>query len=158
VVFLVVSTCSPQPPPPSHPNVSWRWFFWSFQHIHPNHHLPRIQMQAGGGFFFSVSTCLPPLPPPSCSNMSWRWFFSFFQHLCHHHLPCIQMRARGGYFQHFNMPPTTITSLTSKCELEVVIFGGFNAAPTTTFQGICHCCHIITTPESTMVKMDRRRG
>ena len=71
-----------------------------------------------------VTPKLPPLPPPSCPNMSRRQLLLLFQCDCHHHhLPRIQTRARGGPFRHFDAPPTTTTSLTSKCEPEVVHFG-----------------------------------
>ena len=40
----------------------------------------------------------------------------------HHHLPRVQTRAGGGPFWHFDATPTTTTSLTSKCEPEVVDF------------------------------------
>ena len=70
-----------------------------------------------------VTPKLPPLPPPSCPNASRRRLLSSFRCDCHHHhLPRIQMRAGGGPFQHFDAPPTTTTSLASKCKLEVVHF------------------------------------
>ena len=97
VVFFVLSTC--HPPPPSHPNMSQRWFFSTFRHVSRHHHLPRVLTRAGGGFFrcfdmssttttslaskcelevvfFDLSTRLPPPPPPSHPNASRRWFFS----------------------------------------------------------------------------------
>ena len=104
----------PPPPPPLHPNVSWRWFFSFFRHVTHHHHLPRIQLQAGGGIFrsfntspttttslaskcepevvlFVISTRHPPPPPPSHPNASQRWFFHLFDRLCHHHhLPRVQ--------------------------------------------------------------------
>ena len=40
----------------------------------------------------------------------------------HHHLPRVQTRAGGGPFRRFDATPTTTTSLTSKCEPEVVDF------------------------------------
>jgi len=71
-----------------------------------------------------VTPRLPPLPPPSRPNVSWRWLLSSFRHDCHHHhLPCIQTQAGGGPFRRFDAPPTTTTSLASKCKLEVVHFG-----------------------------------
>ena len=56
-----------------------------------------------------------------------------FRRASHRHLlPRVQMRAGGGPFCRFDMPPTTTTSLASKCELEVVLFGGFKASPAAT--------------------------
>jgi len=95
-----------------------------------HNHLPRVQMRAGGGYFCCFD-CLPPPPPPSHPNASWRWLFSTFRRDSHHHhLPRIQMRARGGYFQPFDATPSTSTSLASKRELEVVLFGDFKASAT----------------------------
>jgi len=139
------------PPPPLRPNASRRWFFSLFRHDSRHHHLPCIQTRAGGGFFdcfdrlpphhlarvqtrarggfFRRPTPLPPPPPPSRPNASWRWLFSVFRHGCHHHhLPRVQTRAGGGHFRHFDTAPTTATSLASKRELEVVLFGGFKVS------------------------------
>jgi len=115
--------------------------------LHPgcHHHLPCIQMRAGGGSFcrfdmtpttttslvskcelevviFVVSTRLPPPPPPLHPNASQRWSFLSFWHNSHHHLPRVQMRAGGGYFHRFDATATTTTSLASKREPEVVFF------------------------------------
>jgi len=147
VVLFVVSTQLPPLPPPSCPNASWRWLFLSFQHDCHHHHLPHIQMRAGGGHFcrfdttptttslaskcelevviFIILTRLPPPPPPSHPNASRRWSFSSFRHDSHHHLPRIQMRAGGGYFHRFDTTATTTTSLASKHEPEVVFFSMF---------------------------------
>jgi len=51
VDFSMVSTPLPPLPPPSHPNASRRWTFLAFQHVWHHHHLPRIQMRAGGRLF-----------------------------------------------------------------------------------------------------------
>jgi len=152
VVFFVLPAPLPPPPSPLRPNASRRWSFSSFRRASHLHHLPRVQMRAGGGHFhrfdptpttttslaskcepevvfFVVSTRSPPPPPPSRLNASWRWFFLSFQHLCHHHhLHRVQTRAGGGHFRRFDVPPTTTTSLASKCELEVVLFGSFKAS------------------------------
>jgi len=141
-----VSTRFPPPPPPSRPNASQRRLLKSFRRDYYHHHLPRIQMRAGGGSFhcfdmtpttttslaskrepevviFVLSTRLPQPPPPSRPNASRRWSFSSFQHDSHHHyLPRIQMRAGGGFFCSFNPSPTTTTSLASKRKPEVVFF------------------------------------
>ena len=94
----VVSTHLPRPPPPSHPNASQRWSFFKFRHICHNHHLPRVQMRAGGGFF------------------------RLFRPIYHDdHLPRVQMRARGGFFFGFDTSTTSTTSLASKRELGVVL-------------------------------------
>jgi len=73
-----------------------------------HHHLPRVQMRAGGGWFrhfdatpttttflpskrepgvvhLVVSTCIQPPPSPSRWNASWRWFISQFRRASHHH-------------------------------------------------------------------------
>ena len=71
----------------------------------------------------SVSMHLQLPPPPSHPNTSRRWFFWVFRCTCHdNHLSHVQMRARGGSFVCFDMPTTTTTSCTSKCEQEVVFF------------------------------------
>ena len=144
VVFLSIRPPVPPPPPPSHPNASQRWSISPFRRASLHHHLPRVQTQAGGGFFrcfdtssatttslaskcepevvfFNLLTCLPPPPPPSHPKASRRWFFSTFRHVSHHHhLPCIQTRAGGGFFDSFATSPTTTSSLTSKRKPEVV--------------------------------------
>jgi len=135
-------------PPPSHSNASWRWFFFIVSTVCHHYHLPCIQTRAGGGCFrlfrrdchhttsltfkrepevvyFILLTWLPSPPPPSRPSASRRWFFSVFQHGSHHHLPRIQTRAGGGVFRCFDRAPTTTTSLASKREPEVVLFGGF---------------------------------
>jgi len=94
----------------------------SFRHDTHHHHLPRVQMRAGGGCFspsnasattttslvskrepevvvFIILTRLPLPPPPSHPNASRRWLFLSFQHV----------------------RPTT-TSLAFKCEPEEVHF------------------------------------
>jgi len=115
VDFSDLSTRLPPPPPPSCPNASRGWIFSMFRRVCQPHHLPRIQTQAGGGFFrrfdtsspattslaskrelevdFSdVSTRLPPPPPPSHPSASRRWIFSTFRRLCHYHrLPCVHI-------------------------------------------------------------------
>ena len=79
-----------------------------------HHHLPRIEMQARGGYcphfnttptattslmskrepevvIFILSTQLPPQAPPLHPNVSRRWSFSFLRPDSHHyHLPRIQ--------------------------------------------------------------------
>ena len=50
-VTVVIPTRLPPPPPPSHPNTSRRWSISAFQCSSHYHHLPRFQMQAGGGSF-----------------------------------------------------------------------------------------------------------
>ena len=145
----------PQPPPPSRLNTSWRWTFWTVRQVSHQHHLPRIQTRAGGGFFrlfndsattslaskrepevdfLVLSMCLPPLPPSSHPNASWRWFSWSFLHLCHDdHLPRIQTQAGGGLFSIFHTSAMMTTSLASKRELEVVSFGSFDpSAPFST--------------------------
>jgi hypothetical protein len=78
-----------------------------------------------GVVYFILSTCLPSPPPPSRPSASRRWFFSVFRHGSHHHLPRVRTRAGGGVFRCFDEAPTTTTSLASKREPEVVLFGGF---------------------------------
>jgi len=78
-----------------------------------------------GVVYFVLSTCLPSPPPPSRPSASRRWFFSVFRHGSHHHLPRVRTRAGGGVFRCFDEAPTTTTSLASKREPEVVLFGGF---------------------------------
>ena len=103
-VHMVALPPSPSPPSPSCPNASRRWLFSVFRRLcHHHHHLPRVQTRAGSGFFSS------------------------FQHASHHHhLPRVETRARGGYFRRFDIFAATTTSLVSKRELEVVLFGGFD--------------------------------
>jgi len=103
-------------------------FLFSTRHSHPlhpccqRHHLPRVQMRTGGGFFLfgfdastttatslaskcesevvflSVSTHLPQPPPPSHPNASRGWFFYRFRRIYHdYHLPRIQTRVGGGF-------------------------------------------------------------
>jgi len=108
--------------------------FSAFRHVTHHHHLPRVQTQAGGGFFSFFSSfrrVTHHLYPPSCPNVSRRWCFLFFRHVTHHHLlPRIQTRAGGGVFRRFDASPTTSTSLASKRE-PVVLFVSFDATPTT---------------------------
>ena len=128
VVFFVLPTPLPPPPPPSHPNASQRWFFSSFRRLRPTTTFLAFKREPEV-VLFVVSTCFPPPPPPSCLNTSRRRSISSFRHASHHHhLPHFETRARGGSFRRFDVPPTTTTSLASKCELEVVLFGGFKAS------------------------------
>ena len=104
VDFSAGSTLLPRQPPPSHPNMSRRWFF------------------------FAISTHLP-LPPPSRPNASWRWFFQLLQRIyTDHHLPRVQTRAGGGLSRCFNASATITTPLASKRQPEVVFSGFFDAS------------------------------
>lgn len=90
------------PPPPLHTRASRRWNFVCFDPIlsaatslvcksEPEvnfygvvtpfglHHLPRVQVRAGGRF------SRPFLPPPSHASASWRWILARFR--------CVQERA-----------------------------------------------------------------
>ena len=80
-------------PPPSHPNVSRRWFF------------------------FAISSMrLQPPPPPSRPNVSERWFFQLLQRICtDHHLPRVQTRAGGDLFRCFNASATITTPSRPNC-------------------------------------------
>ena len=98
--------CLPPLPPPSHPNVSWKWSFSRFSTACHHHHLPHIQTWAGVGVFLSI------LPT---------------RH--HHHLPWVQTQPGGGVFQLSDMFPNTTTSLAFKCKLEVVSFIFFDCIP-----------------------------
>ena len=83
-----VSTCLAPPPPPSHPNASQRWTFLAFQHVWHHHHLPCIQMRAGGRLFSGFKAAA--IASTSLAlNASQRWIVLAFW--CHH-LP------RGVFF------------------------------------------------------------
>ena len=119
VVFFVILTQLPLPPPPSCPNTSRRW---SFQCLCHHHHLPHVQTRARGGSF-----CHFDMTPTTTTSLTFKRklevvVFVISMPLPHHHLPHIQMRAGGGSFCCFDMLPTTTTSLASKREPEEVHF------------------------------------
>ena len=116
------------------PHVQMRAGGGSFRQFRPNshhHHLPHVQTQAGGGFFLFFR-------PVSHHTTSFAFkreleviFFRRFDRLPPHHLPRVQTRAGGSLFSSFRPSATTTTSLASKHELEVVVFDYFDATATT---------------------------